>query len=65
MRTASSASPTSPMCPGTVDTPASAAMRLEVILSPILSIAPTGGPTKATPSASSARAKRGFSDRKP
>jgi hypothetical protein len=48
-RTASSASSIRPMCPGTVETPASAAIFFDVILSPIASIAPAGGPMKATP----------------
>ena len=63
--TAWSASSISPMNPGTVETPASAAIFFEVILSPIFSIAPGGGPMKAMPSAASASAKALFSDRKP
>ena len=43
-RFATSASAIRPMWPGTVLTPASAAMRLEVILSPIASMAEVGGP---------------------
>jgi hypothetical protein len=53
------------MKPGTVETPASAASFFEVILSPIARIAPTGGPMKAMPSASSASANSARSDRKP
>ena len=53
------------MNPGTVETPASAASFFEVILSPIARIAPTGGPMKATPAASSASANSARSLRKP
>jgi hypothetical protein len=42
-----------------------AAIFLDVILSPIASIAPAGGPMKATPAFSSASANFRFSDRKP
>ena len=63
--TASSASSIRPICPGTVLTPASCAIFFDVILSPIDSMAPAGGPTKATPAFSSASAKALFSDRKP
>ena len=63
--TASSASSIRPMTPGTVFTPASLASFLEVILSPMASIAPVGGPMNATPSAASASANLAFSDRKP
>ena len=65
MAAASSASAISPMWPGTVLTPAACASFLEVILSPICSIAPDGGPMKTTPSASNASANFRFSDRKP
>lgn len=51
--------------PGMVCTPASAAIFLDSILSPMLSIAPEGGPTKATPAFSHASAKEAFSLRKP
>jgi len=37
----------------------------ERTLSPIASIADTGGPTKTMPSAEHARANSGFSERKP
>ena len=53
------------MWPGTVETPASAASFFEVILSPIASMAPTGGPMKATPAAASASANSARSERKP
>ncbi|MNY70931.1 hypothetical protein D3C86_2091630 [compost metagenome] len=65
MVTACSASSISPICPGTVDTPASAAIFLDVILSPIASMAFCGGPTKMIPAASSASANLGFSDKNP
>ena len=51
--------------PGTVGTPRSLTAALAVILSPIVSIAEAGGPMKTRPAASSARAKREFSERKP
>jgi hypothetical protein len=51
--------------PGTVLTPAFSASFLDSILSPIASIAPTGGPMKAMPALSSALAKALFSLRKP
>ena len=53
------------MYPGTVETPASAANFLDVILSPMASMACGFGPMKVMPSASSRRANTGFSDRKP
>jgi hypothetical protein len=53
------------MCPGTVDARLLAAIFFDVILSPIASIAPAGGPMKATPAFSSASANFRFSDRKP
>ena len=53
------------MKPGTVETLAAIASFLLVILSPIASIAPEGGPMKTTPSASSAAAKARFSLRNP
>ena len=65
MRTASSASSIRPIWPGTVETPAEAAIFFDVILSPIASMATGGGPMKATPSVFSASAKLAFSDRKP
>ena len=55
----------SPICPGTVETPALAASFLLVILSPIASMALTGGPTKTIRSFFSAAAKAGFSLRNP
>jgi hypothetical protein len=63
--TACSASSISPMKPGTVETPASAAIFFEVILSPIASMALTGGPMKVMPSAFSRSANSARSDRKP
>ena len=63
--TASSPSRISPICPGTVDTPAFAASFFEVILSPIASMAFTGGPTNATLAFFSAAANAGFSLRNP
>jgi hypothetical protein len=48
-----------------VETPASAASFLEVILSPIARIAAAGGPMKATPAAASASAKSARSERNP
>ena len=46
-------------------TPASSAMRLEAILSPIAVIARTPGPMKVIPASARASAKAAFSDRKP
>ena len=54
-----------PMKPGTVLTPASAAIFLDSILSPMAAMALGGGPMKASPAASSASTKSAFSDRKP
>jgi hypothetical protein len=65
MLTASSASAMRPIWPGTVETPASAASFLLVILSPIASMALGGGPTKMMPSFASAVGKAAFSLRKP
>ena len=48
-----------------VFTPASAAMRLEVILSPMLVIALSPGPMKVIPAAASAPENSAFSERKP
>ena len=42
-----------------------AASFFEVILSPMASMAPTGGPMKATPASASARANSARSERKP
>ena len=51
--------------PGTPATPAAcAAIRLDT-LSPMTSMAPGGGPTKATPRSVMARAKSVFSEKKP
>jgi len=55
----------SPTKPGTTFTPAALASFFDSILSPIAAIAPTGGPMKAMPAASSASAKLVRSDRKP
>jgi hypothetical protein len=62
---ASAASSMTPRWPGTVETPASAASFFDSILSPSTDMAPTFGPMKAMPAASSARAKAPRSDRKP
>ena len=51
--------------PGTTGTPAAATARLALILSPIISMASGGGPTKTIPAAAQRRASAGFSDRKP
>jgi hypothetical protein len=51
--------------PGTTGTPAAATVRLAWILSPIVSMADAGGPTKTSPAASQAVAKAAFSARKP
>ena len=50
---------------GTVGTPASAAIRFASSLSPPRRSASAGGPTQASPAASTAAAKSAFSDRKP
>ena len=62
---ASLASEMTPRDPGSVLTPASAAIRLLCILSPIARIALGGGPRKATPAASTASANGAFSERNP
>jgi hypothetical protein len=51
--------------PGTTLTPAAATVALAAILSPIASIAATGGPTNTMPCSAQAAASAGFSDRKP
>ncbi len=51
--------------PGTPDTPTASAARRELILSPMISMASGGGPTKVTPVAVMARAKSVFSEKKP
>ena len=61
---ASSSSPASSL-PGTTRTPAALTVRFAEILSPIATIAATGGPTKTIPFAAQARASVGFSDRNP
>ena len=63
--TAASASGMTSRCPGTLETPAARASFFDSILSPIAAIAFGGGPMKVTPALASARAKAGFSDRKP
>ena len=65
MRTASSASRATPAWPGMVWTPAACAMRFEVILSPIDSMAPGGGPMNATPASATASLNARFSERNP
>ena len=65
IRPASSGSSITAMTPGTVLTPASAANFFDSILSPITSIALMFGPMSVMPASCSARAKAGFSDRKP
>ena len=51
--------------PAATGTPAAAIRFLALILSPICSMAPGGGPTQIRPSASTWRAKPGFSARNP
>ena len=51
--------------PGTPATPTSAAAIRELILSPMTSIASGGGPMNVTPRSVIARAKSGFSEKKP
>ena len=53
------------MWPGTHETPASAAQRLEAILSPIASMACGLGPMKTMPASAQARANSARSERKP
>ncbi len=50
---------------GTTGTPAATAISRAASLRAIASIASGGGPTQARPAAVTARAKAGFSDRKP
>ena len=65
MVTASSGVSIRPIWPGTVETPASAASFLELILSPMASMASGFGPMKAMPSSLSRRANPAFSLRNP
>ena len=51
--------------PGTPATPACSAALLELILSPMISMASAGGPMNVTPWPSMARAKSAFSEKKP
>ena len=51
--------------PGTTATPAFSISARERTLSPIASIASGGGPMNTTPASRHARAKAGFSERKP
>ena len=51
--------------PGTPDTPARSAACRELILSPMTSMAPGGGPMNVTPRSVMARAKSVFSEKKP
>jgi hypothetical protein len=51
--------------PGTTGTPAAMTVRLARILSPMASMASTGGPMNTMPAAAQARANSTFSDRKP
>ena len=51
--------------PGTTGTPDAATVVLAVILSPIVAMAPTGGPMKVMPACASAAAKAAFSDKNP
>ena len=51
--------------PGTTGTPDAETVVLAAILSPIVVIAPAGGPMNAMPAAASAAAKSAFSERKP
>ncbi len=64
-RTALSVLSISPRKPGTTLTPAAFASFFDWILSPIAAMAFGGGPTKAMPASSQARAKLSRSDRKP
>ena len=65
MRRAAAGSAIASSEPGTVLTPAFRASRLLSILSPMASIAGTGGPMKTMPASSSARAKPARSERNP
>ena len=65
MCAASASSSIRPMWPGTVETPASAAIFLDSILSPMAAMALGGGPMKVTAASSKASVKPVFSDRKP
>ena len=51
--------------PGTPTTPTASAASRELILSPMTSMASGGGPMKVTPRSVMARAKSGFSEKKP
>ena len=62
---AASTESTGPSLPGTTGTPAAAMSRRAAILSPICWITRQDGPTKISPAASQAWAKRQFSERKP
>ena len=61
----SSAEVTGPSLPGTTGTPASIAATRDDTLSPITSMASGGGPTNVAPREARARAKAGFSLKKP
>ena len=62
---ASAASCSVPPEPGVTGTPASAAMRRAIALSPIIAMTCGEGPMKTSPASPTMRAKAAFSDRKP
>ena len=53
------------MVPGTPGTPAAWAVRRDVTLSPMDSMASGGGPIQVTPAPATARAKSAFSEKNP
>ena len=63
--TTSAAVVTASVMPGTPATFAASAARRDEILSPMISMASGGGPTKTTPAPVMARAKSAFSEKKP
>ena len=63
--TTSSADDRMSLRPGTPVTPAASAASRELILSPITSMAPGGGPMNVTPRSVTLRAKSVFSEKKP
>ena len=65
MRCASSTDVTGSVPPGTMGTPAAAISSRALVFEAIASIASGGGPMKTRPASAHARAKSGFSARKP
>ena len=62
---ASSTVSTGSVVPGTIGTPAAFISSRALVFEPIASIASAGGPMKAMPASSQARANGAFSARKP